>query len=51
MIVGAGIREKIRKSIVLIWNMMEKIYRNEMESAWPFSGRSIYGGSFWMRKK
>lgn len=37
--------------IIYFQNMMEKIHRNEMESAWPFPGRSIHGGSFWMRKK
>lgn len=37
--------------ILYFQNQMEKLYRTEMESAWPFEGGSIHGGSFWMRKK
>ena len=37
--------------ILYFQNQMEKLYRIEMESAWPFEGGSIHGGSFWMRKK
>lgn len=37
--------------ILYFQNMIEKVYRKEIEASWPIKSESIHGGSFWMRKK